>query len=318
MITVIGMEMPAIKDLHPEAMRVHDTWLTIADLKFQLRTGYPVAVSKEFSPFLTEAECGTGSPKTVPVSFLPVKQLQREQTDLIWREGAFSVYGDGDGFARYYFSPGKDSVPYARSIFKPQTGMEVSYLQEREGELLSCRNCFLHMAFEELLLGYGRLILHASCVDTSAGGILFSGPCGVGKSTQAELWRRLEGASIVNGDRAIIYRKENGWLASGSPYAGSSGYYVNRQVPVTAVIILEQAAYNAVCRLNPGEAFRRLYPGLVINSWNPDYVEQACDICQEFVESIPVYRLACTPDGEAVKAVKKVLQKGGNLHGTAY
>lgn len=84
-------------------------------------------------------------------------------------------------------------------------------------------NCFSHIGFEELLIGRDRLTLHASLVDSPYGGLLFSGVSGVGKSTQGDLWERFADASLINGDRPILRKTSDGWMASGSPYAGSSG-----------------------------------------------------------------------------------------------
>ena len=46
----------------------------------------------------------------------------------------------------------------------------------------------------------GMLVLHSAYIVTRTGeGILFSGPSGIGKSTQAALWERFAGARTING-----------------------------------------------------------------------------------------------------------------------
>ena len=45
--------------------------------------------------------------------------------------------------------------------------------------------------------------------------IAFSGPSGVGKSTQAEIWKQCFQADILNGDRALLRKADQGWKAYG-------------------------------------------------------------------------------------------------------
>ena len=50
--------------------------------------------------------------------------------------------------------------------------------------------------------------LHASVINWKDKGILFSAPSGTGKSTQADLWKKYEGAKVINGDRALIRKRK--------------------------------------------------------------------------------------------------------------
>ena len=68
----------------------------------------------------------------------------------------------------------------------------------------------------------GMLVLHSSYIVTRTGeGILFSGPSGIGKSTQAALWERFAGARTINGDRGLVCPAAR--TVSGIFYAGTSG-----------------------------------------------------------------------------------------------
>ena len=105
------------------------------------------------------------------------------------------------------------------------------------------------------------MILHASFVSTRYGGLLFSGVSGIGKSTQADLWQRYEGAELLNGDRTVLRRMDGVWTAFGSPYAGSSNCFVNESRPVRAIVLLSQGSACSLRRLSPAAAFRGLYAG---------------------------------------------------------
>ena len=274
------------------------THLSIAGLGFQLETPEMPRVDEEFAPFL-----GRTDPE-IPAAFCEVpafSPLGEPMASL----GLFDLYRAESGFVRDY-SPRQRKV---RSGVD-SGGCRVQYLAG-ERPCASLRDCFSVIPLEELLLDHGRMILHASCVETEFGGVLFSGPSGVGKSTQAELWKSLRSAPILNGDRVILHRDQGRWLASGSPYAGSSRYYVNRSVPVAAVVMLDQAPEERLRALAPMEAFRLLYSQLLVNTWNPDFVERVCDLGQELIQQIHILHFACTPEDRAVLALEAWLKGGG-------
>lgn len=61
------------------------------------------------------------------------------------------------------------------------------------------------------LLQQDALVIHASYIEFMGRGILFLGPSGTGKSTQARLWNEHAGAPILNGDRALLRQKDGIW-----------------------------------------------------------------------------------------------------------
>ena len=157
------------------------------------------------------------------------------------------------------------------------------------------------------------MILHASLLNTQFGGLVFSGPSGIGKSTQAELWEEYEEAEQINGDRPILYKKENVWMGYGSPYAGSSKCYVNKGVPVRAIMLLAQGEDCRIMPLRKSEAFREIFRNCTVYSWDREFVERVITLVTELVSDIPIYRLICTPDQRAVEAVKELLKKESEL-----
>ena len=82
------------------------------------------------------------------------------------------------------------------------------------------------------------LILHSSYLDVNGQALLFSGPSGIGKSTQADLWVRHRGAAILNGDKSLLIREPDGWYAHGWPICGSSGICRNESRRIRAIVML--------------------------------------------------------------------------------
>lgn len=189
----------------------------------------------------------------------------------------------------------------------------MNYLEKGKRCVSEMSNSFFHLGIESIMLEKQRLFLHAACVATPLGGILFSGPSGIGKSTQAELWCRYRSGRLINGDRTIISQEDDTYYGWGSPYAGSSRCYVNEKATITAIVMLKQAGLNSIRRLEPGEAFRKIYSGLTVSSWDKNGVEKTCDLALQMAMRIPVYEFACTPDKYAVEYLEKALQGVSDL-----
>lgn len=244
------------------------------------------------------------------VTFRVYEKLSWPSAEPLFANFAFSVYPDGEeGYLRLYHDHKEGDRPYAIGRIAPDGRSEtVDYLADSAEFFSETQNTFSHIALEELLLHRDRIILHASFITASLGGILFSGPSGVGKSTQAALWERFEGARQINGDRPILGREDDRWIAYGSPYAGSSRCHVNESCPVRAIVLLEQGPENSLTRLTVGQAFHRLFAQTTVNSWNPWFVERVCDLVSHLAASVPVYCLSCTPDRRAVETLKTALK----------
>ena len=62
----------------------------------------------------------------------------------------------------------------------------------------------------------------------------------------------------------------------------------------------------------PAEAFAALFPELTVHRWDPAFVEQVADLLLAVLDRVPVYRLECRPDREAVELLcARVLQEAG-------
>lgn len=281
---------------------------SISGLTLLLETEQPLAVGEQFLPFLADA----GKPD-IRVVFRQVAALPPVPEAVLHQDNCYRVHPDGrGGCLRSFFDAPRDFTPYALAYPEGEC-LRVDYLEKGKRCVGELQNAFFHLGLEELLIRRERLCLHAACVDTGQGGILFSGPSGIGKSTQAALWTRYRGAKQINGDRPILSKRDGGWLAWGSPYAGSSRCHVNEKSPVRAIVMLRQAGACSLRRLELPEAFRAVWSGLTVHSWDQGFVQTACDLALELVSAVPVYELGCTPDEQAVECLERGLEKEGCL-----
>lgn len=162
---------------------------------------------------------------------------------------------------------------------------------------------------EHLIVQSSGFILHASCIERNGKAVVFTAPSGTGKSTQAALWEALRGAEIINGDRIVLQVRDGRVLASGIPFAGSSPHCLNRTLPLAAIVCLNQAPQTRIRQLDPFGAFRRVWEGICVNTWDEGDINLAMDTLQTVLGQVPVYALACRKDESAVIALEQMLGK---------
>ena len=276
----------------------------IADLRFGLRSGIDIDCSSEFRDF---TDAGDADYELV---FEETDMLEPAEGAFIAKETGFSVYQNGDGYLYQYVDT--NDKPYAVSRIRwDEKTVQVKYLREGLRHVSHTNGAFFHVRWEDLLLHAKRLILHACCIETELGGILFSGTSGIGKSTQGQLWCQHESAEVINGDRPVLHEDQGQWFAYGSPYAGSSKCHKNKRTKVRAIVLLAQAEECSIRKLEKAEAFRKTFAQATLSVWNPDSVNRGCEMLEALIRDIPVYELACTPDVRAVELLKKTLEEEG-------
>lgn len=153
------------------------------------------------------------------------------------------------------------------------------------------------------------LWIHSAVVEASGRGILFLGPSGVGKTTQAERWAQFRGASIINGDVGFVQRTQNGFLAWGTPWHGSSPYCLNTSVPLKALVVLKQAPYNALRELTGFEKLKEVSNNVFYPTWLEDGMELGVETLHHLLTDLPVYRLDNRADLEAVELLERELNR---------
>lgn len=178
-----------------------------------------------------------------------------------------------------------------------QTPLYVSYLLSTAG---------LHRKFLER----DAAVVHASYIAHRGKAILFMGPSGTGKSTQAGLWQRHAGAQIINGDRALLRKQDGIWYVYGYPCCGSSHICLNRTLPLGAAVILQQGKENRIEALSPSRKVCALVAGTELYPWADWELEKAFALAEQLIAQAPVFGLTCRPDEDAVRVLQNYLENG--------
>lgn len=161
----------------------------------------------------------------------------------------------------------------------------------------------------DILAGFGQLVLHSSFVLTQSGAaVLFSGPSGIGKSTQAALWQQYAGADIINGDRTLI--RTDDLTANGVFYSGTSGICKNASAPIRAIVLLDKADENTLRRAGAKEAFAAVLSQCSYYQWDAESAINMTDLVAGLVRRADVYRLSCRADEGAVRLLQNELFGG--------
>ena len=157
------------------------------------------------------------------------------------------------------------------------------------------------------LLERDALILHAAYVEVRGEGILFLGPSGMGKSTQGRLWEEQGCGRILNGDRALLRKRGEQWFVHGYPCCGSTGICINRSLPLKALVLLAQDHRNAIQDLRDSEKLLALTAGAQFYQWDRAEVQKVFSLGEALLEAVPMIKLSCTPEQEAVSCLQNYL-----------
>lgn len=149
------------------------------------------------------------------------------------------------------------------------------------------------------------LPLHAALIEKNGSGIVFLGPSGMGKSTQAKLWGRYLDADFVIGDRPGFHRIDGIWYGYGMPWDGKDNIRRQKSVPIKALIFLEQAKENQIQKLSQTDAMRVLLKQTLMPMWDKNAMDELFKLMGYMSQEIPFYHLKNLADEECVELTYK-------------
>lgn len=163
------------------------------------------------------------------------------------------------------------------------------------------------LALERRLIDRNNIVLHCAYIEYHGKAILFSAPSETGKTLQANLWGKYRNSRTVNGDRALLGKINDQWMAQGWPVCGTSEVCNNEATPIKSIVMLSQGKENIARKLKPSEAFTLLYSQITINGWNKESTASALDLIEKLIAEVPIYHLSCTISEDAVKCLEQIL-----------
>lgn len=164
--------------------------------------------------------------------------------------------------------------------------------------------------FYAQLLRHDGMLLHASAVAYSGDAYLFSGPCGIGKSTHARMWRKCfgpENAVIINDDKPALRLMNDQIFVYGTPWSGKSRYNLNMRVPLAGIALLYRCETNVMTRADDPQAVHFLL-NQTIRPPRRSSVETLLFLLDRVFESTPVYRFGLRADTEAAQLAYETMR----------
>lgn len=215
---------------------------------------------------------------------------------------------DGGTIVRFNIPRSKDPIAKIESDSKWER-ITVAYIQGFPGLASFLVENFLYTVFRILILYHEGILLHSSSFIWKGKGVAITAPSGTGKSTHTALWEKYYQAVILNDDSPAIRKKDGEWVICGIPWSGSNFKFINEEVPLAGLVILEQAAENKIELLHKDEAALRLMPRFILPFYDEKLLDIALNTISEIIAKTPVYLLQCRPDKEAVDLVAAALDQ---------
>lgn len=232
-------------------------------------------------------------------------ELLRERKAGFFKQQVWSTEDKGLLWQELWANDGKVALQYYIS----SDWKQIILLQDNTNSAgLAAFEYLTHILFYAMLKKE-VLTFHGTLLECEGNGVILSAPSGVGKTTHARLWRDVKNALVINGDRSACYYKNGEWVGFGVPWCGTSGEYMNRMVPIKALVVLEQGPKNVATKLSAQEYVKEVFPHIQYPAWDMFFTETALDLLQNFLNEIPVYKLVCTPDAEAVTVLYAKLKE---------
>lgn len=242
----------------------------------------------------------------ISITCIKRDELSEPSGELVASSDGVSVYSKDSQLTRYE-NMGSDSGSSTVFTAGEVVCSKTEIVSRNYNVLMDSRYMWSTVSLGRLLLEKKALLFHASYIRYQGEGIIFSAPCGTGKSTQASLWEKYEGASVINGDKAGVSAEEDGVFVHGLPFCGTSNICHNVSSPLRAIVLLSQAKENTVEPVRGAKALQMLMDNIYLDYIAPDERAKCVDVLIDILGRVPVYHLSCTPDADAVSVLKKAV-----------
>lgn len=275
----------------------------IADIVFEFLSEYFLKKNEEITLFTTDD-------KNSDFKYdIKVRNLHKKnEFKKIFSNSVKEIYKKQNDYI-YYYTESKKKGFYL-SVLKNSSKNREIYVKEEFVDISKNLSYLIeHIDIHSDFLSKDALILHSSYIIHKGDAILFTAPSGVGKSTQASLWEKYKKAEIINGDRTIIREKDGIMYAYGLPFSGSSQICKNKNVPIKAIVILEQGTENKIYKLKSSDMLKFLLSQVAVNRWDKDEILKVIDLIEYVIKKVPIIKFSCLPNEEAVDILYDYLYK---------
>ena len=155
----------------------------------------------------------------------------------------------------------------------------------------------------------GTALFHSATVSLDGKGYMFLGKSGTGKSTHASLWcKHIDSVELMNDDNPAVRVKPDGSATVyGTPWSGKTPCYRNVSAPLGGIVLLSQAPYNKITRLNGIGAYAAIVPSISGKRWDARIADGLHETENALASNVPVWHLDCLPDADAARLCRDTI-----------
>lgn len=165
----------------------------------------------------------------------------------------------------------------------------------------------LRLPFLYLAKKHGMYVLHSASILYDGHAWLFSGKSGTGKSTHTNLWKRLFGTPVLNGDLNLLVIGPKGAEVRGIPWCGTSGICTIEAYPLGGIVLLKQGKEENLLPLSEEEKRLFVMKRLISPLWDGEMLAGTLDFVDRLAAQALVYRFACTKEESAAVEMKRII-----------
>lgn len=164
---------------------------------------------------------------------------------------------------------------------------------------------------------FNGFYLHSSAVEYEGRAYLFSGPCGMGKSTHTRLWQQIFGdaAVVINDDKPALRQIDGTWYAYGTPWCGKDGINQNKRVKLGGICFLRRGEENSIHRLDALTATTRILSQTTRRFKDEQKLDLMLSHISDVVEKIPIFEFYNLPVPQAARLSYETMKKAAEEAG---
>ncbi len=151
----------------------------------------------------------------------------------------------------------------------------------------------------------GDIMIHASGVNYSGRGYLFSGISGRGKTTMAKLWQEA-GATVIHDDRLILRNTHIGYRMFNTPVYSNDE---PRESPVNKIFLIEHGSRNEIIPVSGASAVSIVMSNCIQHNWDQEIISRLIGSVSSLCTDVPVVRLPFRPDKSIIEEILKNEQR---------
>jgi hypothetical protein len=200
-----------------------DIYLSIADFSIKIYSDSTIELEDGYLPFVQQS---VENPDISVQCFEGLPQNGFDSKDLVFEakneeQRFYSIYRIDNRLGFVIFNQQTNEIQQMAMLDESFTHWKV-YSEPTNNAIIPLKYPLGPIIMHYLTLTSDAVLMHASCAYDGKKGRIFSGFSGTGKSTMSKLWADT-GSGIVNDDRLIIRKRNNGYYVFNTPI-----YYMDK------------------------------------------------------------------------------------------